>query len=163
MILLKQKQHQFVLYLGIFLSLFSTSAFAADWAWQLESATIFESVVAIQKTDGSLNRYQFQCDLTDTLNEQTEKSSTIETVVPTSHPNGVLIVTCYMGAHAEMLTIVDPIKNKVVYKKIGSYFVDWRLEGGEITIDYDTPCEDTKKKTCAELDSDFVTISQTWP
>ncbi len=151
-------------YLALFLSLFSTSALAVDWAWQLESATIFESTIAIQHDDGNISRHQFQCDLTDALNEKTELSSTIETVVPISHPDGVLIVTCYKGARTEMIAIIDPLEDKVVYKKIGSYFVDWRLEDGKVIIDYDMPCEDTKNKTCSQdPDNEFVTVSQPWP
>ncbi len=151
-------------YLVVILTLFTNSALAVDWAWQLESATVFESVIAIQQADGSIRRHKFQCDLTDALNEKTEMSSTIETVLPTSHPDGVIIVTCYKGAQSEMIAIIDPLKDKVVYKKLGSYFVDWRLEEGKIIVDYDMPCEDTKNKTCADdPDNQFVTISQTWP
>lgn len=151
-------------YLVIVLSLFANSALAVDWAWQLESATIFESVIAIKQADGTIIRHNFQCDLTDALNEKTELSSTIETVTPTSHPNGVLVVTCYRGANAEMLAIIDPLEEKVVYKKMGSYFVDWHLEDGKIAIDYDKPCEDTKDKICSDdPDNQFVTVSQPWP
>lgn len=151
-------------YLVIVLSLFANSALAVDWAWQLESATIFESVIAIKQADGAIIRHNFQCDLTDALNEKTELSSTIETVTPTSHPNGVLVVTCYRGANAEMLAIIDPLEEKVVYKKMGSYFVDWHLEDGKIAIDYDKPCEDTKDKICSDdPDNQFVTVSQPWP
>jgi hypothetical protein len=151
-------------YLVIVLSLFANSALAVGWAWQLESATIFESVIAIKQADGTIIRHNFQCDLTDALNEKTELSSTIETVTPTSHPNGVLVVTCYRGANAEMLAIIDPLEQKVVYKKMGSYFVDWHLEDGKIAIDYDKPCEDTKDKICSDdPDNQFVTVSQPWP
>lgn len=151
-------------YLVLLLTFFSTSALAVDWAWQLESATIFESAIAIQHDDGKISRHKFQCDLTDALNEKTELSSTIETVVPTSHPDGVLVVTCYKGANTEMIAIIDPLEDKVVYKKIGSYFVDWRLEDGKIIVDYDLPCEDTKDKTCSEdPDNQFETVSQPWP
>jgi hypothetical protein len=150
-------------YLSLLLTLFSSTALAVDWAWQLESATIFESVIAIQQAEGNISRYKFQCDLTDALNEKTELSSTIETATPASHPDGVLIVTCYKGAHTEMITIVDPMEDKAVYKKLGSYFVDWRLEDGEIIIEYDRPCEGAKDKACTDPDNGFVTISQPWP
>lgn len=151
-------------YLAVFLTLFANSALAVDWAWQLESATIFESSIAIKQADGSIIRHKFQCDLTDALNEKTELSSTIETVTPISHPDGVLVVTCYRGANAEMLAIIDPLEDKVVYKKMGSYFVDWHLEDGKIIIDYDKPCENTKEKLCSnDPDNQFVTVSQPWP
>lgn len=158
-----QKHHQWAPYVGAFFACFSTSALAIDWAWQLENATVFESVIAIQHADGSIGRHQFQCDLTDALNEKTEMSSTIEPVVPHSHPDGVLIVTCYRGEHAEMIAIIDPLENEVVYKKMGSYFVDWRLENGNIIIDYDTPCEVTKDNTCTGPNNQYVTVSQPWP
>lgn len=151
-------------YLAIFLTLFTNSALAVDWAWQLESATIFESSIAIKQADGSIIRHKFQCDLTDALNEKTELSSTIETVTPISHPDGVLVVTCYRGANAEMIAIIDPLEDKVVYKKMGSYFVDWHLEDGKMIIDYDKPCENTKEKVCSDdPDNQFVTVSQPWP
>ena len=151
-------------YLVIVLSLFANSALAVDWAWQLESATIFESVIAIKQADGNIIRHNFHCDLTDALNEKTELSSTIETVTPTSHPKGALVVTCYRGANAEMLAIIDPLEEKIVYKKMGSYFIDWHLEDGKIVIDYDKSCEDTKDKVCPDdPDNQFVTVSQPWP
>lgn len=151
-------------YLVILLSLFSQSVLAVDWAWQLENATVFESIIAIKKADGSISRHKFQCDLTDALNEKTEMSSTIETVVPISHPDGVLVVKCYKGGQSEMIAIIDPLQNKVAYKKIGSYFVDWHLTDGKIIIDYDMPCENTKDKTCTDdPDNQFVTVTQPWP
>jgi hypothetical protein len=178
MTLFNQKRNQLAQYLGVFFTFLSTPALAVDWAWQLESATVFESVIAIQQADGKITRHHFQCDLTDALNEETEMSSTIKTVTPTSHPDGVLVVTCYRGAHAEMIAIVDPSEDKIVYKKIGSYFVDWYLENGKIIIDYDTPCpetksenktgekvkaDDTKAQTCTDPNNDFITVSQPWP
>ncbi len=162
MFLINQKSY--LVFLIISLSLLSRPVYAIDWAWQLENASIFESVIAIKQADGTIIRHHFQCDLTDALNEKTELSSTIEAVTPTSHPDGVLVVTCYRGANTEMIAIIDPLEDSVVYKKIGSYFVDWHLENGKIIIDYDKPCEDTKEKLCTDdPNNQFVTVSQSWP
>jgi len=160
---LLDKRHYLTASISALLTLFSTATWAEDWAWQLESATMFESVVAIQHTDGKIDRYDFQCNLTDALNEKTEESPTIEKAVSTAHPDGVLIVTCYKGAHAEVLEIIDPSIHRSVYKKIGSYFVDWHLEKGNIVIEYDMPCYDTQAKACADPDNRFTTITETWP
>jgi|GEM_PF-1442206 hypothetical protein len=162
MFLLNKKSY--LVFLMVSLGLLSHSVYAVDWAWQLENASIFESIIAIKQADGTIIRHNFQCDLTDALNEKTELSSTIETVTPTSHPDGVLVITCYRGANAEMIAIIDPLEGKVVYRKMGRYFVDWHLEEGKITIDYDKPCEDTKDKICSEdPDKRFVTVTQSWP
>ncbi|MDG1820957.1 MAG: hypothetical protein P8H24_03865 [Methylophilaceae bacterium] len=150
-------------YLCLLLSLFSTSALAVDWAWQLESATVFESVVTIKKANGYLTRYPFQCDLTDALNENAQQSSTIQIVVPNSHPKGLLILSCHQGEHAQILSIIDPFKNKVVYKRNGRYFVDWRLEDGKLVIEYDRPCENTQDNACLDDNSDLMTTADTWP
>ena len=157
-------QQRYLVFLIMLLGLLSRPVYAINWAWQLENATIFESVIAIKQANDKMIRHHFQCDLTDALNEKTELSSSIEIVTPISHPEGVLIVTCYQAANTQMIAIVDPLEAKVVYKKMGSYFVDWHLENGKIMIDYDKPCEDTKDHTCADhSDNQFVTVSQSWP
>lgn len=57
-------------FLIMLLGLLSRPVYAINWAWQLENATIFESVIAIKQANGKIIRHHFQCDLTDALNEK---------------------------------------------------------------------------------------------
>ena len=149
---------------GLFLGLFSASAFAVDWSWQLERSSLYESVVSIKQGKESLFEQEFSCDLSDALLQKTDDSTaTVEVVVTKSKPKGVLIVTCAVGAHSERIVVLDPFKieGKKVYEATGSYFADWALqEDGRIMIRYDKPCEDKGDEVC---EIPFSTVEPLWP
>lgn len=119
------------------------SAAPLPWSWHIVSGGLDESRVAIYRQTELVGIYDFSCDLTAAGNgEMPETDASLELVQPASHPLGLLVITCNVGAHSQHLAIVDPAKriHQPVFATTGSYFASWELEDGELWISYDRPC-----------------------
>jgi len=146
---------------GLFVALLSTFVYAVDWAWQLEHSDLYDSLISINRADGSHTTHEFSCDLGDALGKVSdEPAATVDRVITHSKPNGIFIVSCFVGAHSEQLVIIDPLSEKQApaFKIVGSYFVDWSIDAGQVLIRYDVPCE--SDNVC---ETPFITVEQQWP
>jgi len=161
MSVLSTRRKWFDICCGVCITIFATSVHALDWSWQLERSDLYDSVISISRDNGLLTNHEFACDLSDALiTESAEPAATVDSVVTQSSPRGVLIVSCFVGAHSEQLVIIDPMNDKQtrVFEIVGSYFVDWSIDAGRVLIRYDRPCESTN--VC---DIPFITVEQQWP
>jgi len=133
------------------------------WSWKIERAEFYDSVISITSDNHELKHYQFACDLSDALPEpiNDETSATINIVHTEAKPNGLLVITCNVGAHSERIVVIDPLNDEpdALFVKTGSYFVDWRVGDGELLIRYDEPCKPAESKSC---DVPFSTVEMPW-
>ncbi len=145
------------------------------WDWMLHSSGFMESVVKITtetKDDTSKKiegRVVLNCDLS-TYNQVASEAKTAEHAeVASIHrintrdfPGGLLITTCYVGAHSEMLSIINPAEriNEEVFSVVGSYYVEWALKRDTLWITYDRPCVPDNNTTC---ETPFSPITISWP
>ena len=134
-----------------------------DWSWSLDHAAIYDSSISIHSKDNQLTQHQFNCNLSDAVSQTLveDPASTIDTVITSSNPKGLLVVTCNVGAHSETIVIINPNKStqQVVFRKIGSYFVDWKLSNGQLHISFDRPINNKKADTSENL---FFTEKIIW-
>ena len=81
---------------------------------------------------------------------------------PASNPEGLLVVTCNVGAHSQHIAIVDPASksHRTVFERSGSYFVKWEIEDGELWISYDQACDGGPSVDCPD---GFETIFEQYP
>jgi len=135
----------------------------AAWSWHVVSGGLDESRVAIYRQRELVGIFNFSCDLTDAGEDQLpETDAQLNLVQPASHPDGLLVITCNLGAHSQHIAIVDPAKktNQPVFAKTGSYFVKWELEDGELWISYDHPCNTGLSVECPD---GFETVFVQYP
>ncbi|MEH6502825.1 MAG: hypothetical protein V7682_02865 [Cycloclasticus sp.] len=134
------------------------------WKWQLEHAALYDSVLSITQDKKQLSTHEVACDLSSAMSNDRydESAATIDIVVTKLKPDGILVVTCTVGAHSEQVLIIDPSQDEKHYEfiKVGSYFVDWYVNDGQLWIRYDEPC---KIKQNNECDVSFSTIEMSWP
>ncbi len=133
------------------------------WSWHTLSSGIEQSRIAIYDGERMIGIYDLDCDLTiPPEQDPREGGATLELVRPDSHPHGLLIITCDLGAHSQMLAIIDPgVKAKrPVYSRSGSYFVAWELQDGELWISYDRPCGGGESPQCPD---GFETLFEAFP
>ncbi len=135
----------------------------SPWSWHIVSGGLDESRVAIYSQAELVGIYDFSCDLTDAVNgEKRETDAGLNLVQPLSHPQGLLVITCNVGAHSQHLAIVDPEKktSQPVFARTGSYFVKFELEDGELWISYDRPCATGVSVECPD---GFETVFVRYP
>ncbi|MDH3388040.1 MAG: hypothetical protein OEN02_09045 [Gammaproteobacteria bacterium] len=136
----------------------------ADWSWHVVSAGLDESRVAIYRQRDLVGIFDFSCDLTNALESGVPgNGASLEVVKPASNPDGLLIVTCNVGAHSQYLAVVDP-KHKSgqpAFARTGSYFVKWELADGELWISFDEPCAEGVGVECPDgFETIFVQYSE---
>ena len=116
----------------------------APWSWHIRSAGSDESRIAIYRGDKPLGNFDISCDLTDVREgPQVENGASLNRVQIDSHPDGLLLITCNVGAHSQMISIIDLASkaNEPVFSVTGSFFAKWELQDGALWISYDRPCE----------------------
>ena len=136
---------------------------AGGLSWHALSSGIGASRIAIYDGRKMIGIYDLDCDLTiPPQQDPREGGATLETVAPDSHPHGLLLITCDLGAHSQLLSIIDPrVKGKrPVYSRDGSYFVAWELQDGELWISYDRPCAGGESSVCPD---GFETLFEPFP
>ncbi len=133
------------------------------WSWHALTSGIDQSRIAIYDAERMVGIYNLDCDLTiPPEQDPREGGATLELVRPESHPRGLLILTCDLGAHSQMLTIIDPraSSKRPVHSRSGSYFVAWELQDGELWISYDRPCRGGESAQCPD---GFETLFERFP
>lgn len=135
----------------------------APWSWHIRSAGSDESRIAIYRGNQPLGIFDLSCDLTDVREgPQVENGASLKRVEIDSHPDGLLLITCNVGAHSQMISIIDLASkaNDPVFSITGSYFAKWELQRGELWISYDRPCESGLSVECPD---GFETIFVQYP
>jgi len=136
-------------YLVLLISAFSFNAAAdhkpqADWSWHVLASGISESRISIYQRDQLLGIFNFSCDLTDADAEDSiDSNASLSLVIIDSNPEGLLVITCNVGAHSQQVNIIDLTKHPghPVFSKTGSYVAGWEIQDGELWLSYDQPCE----------------------
>ena len=149
--------------LGLFAAGSLADHSAGGLAWHALSSGIGESRIAIYDGRQMIGIYDLDCDLTIPPEEDPrEGGATLEMAYPDSHPHGLLLITCDLGAHSQLLSIIDPRvrSRRPVYSRGGSYFVSWELQDGELWISYDRPCAGGESSACP---SGFETLFEPLP
>ncbi len=132
-------------------------------SWHALASGIGESRIAIHDGERMIGIYDLDCDLTiPPEQDPREGGASLEMTHPDSHPLGLLLITCDIGAHSQLLSIIDPrVKSKrPVYSREGSYFVTWELQDGELWISYDRPCAGGESSVCPD---GFETLFEPFP
>ena len=125
----------------------------APWSWHVVSGGLDESRVAFYREQELIGIFNFSCDLTGAVDSETEPNgASLELVRPDSHPDGLLLLKCNLGAHSQHLAIIDPAlkSRQVVFTETGSYFIAWELQDGELWISYDRPCDTGPTVDCPD-------------
>jgi hypothetical protein len=131
--------------------------------WQLDSSDFGESKISIHQNEKVLANYSVDCDLSATFDDiEDPENPTVDIVNPTSHPQGLLIVVCNVGAHAKLISVFEPFAktDEAVFSKTGSYVAGWDLINGKLNISYDRECEENETKLCEQR---FEQVSMEWP
>jgi len=139
------------------------SAAPSPWSWHIVSGGLDESRVAIYRQTELVGIYDFSCDLTGAgSGEMGETDASLDLVQPASHPQGLLVITCNVGAHSQHIAIVDPAekRHQPVFARTGSYFARWELEDGELWLSYDRPCATLVSVECPD---GFETVFVQYP
>lgn len=135
----------------------------AELAWHAVAGGLDQSRVAIYRGQRLLGIYDFDCDLTGIGAVDTEfEGAAIELLRPRSHPEGLLVISCNVGAHSQHLAIVDPGDKaaRPAFAVTGSYFAGWEIEDGELWISYDRACDSGPTVECPD---GFETLFESFP
>lgn len=115
-----------------------------EWTWHILSAGADESRLSIYQGDHLFGIYDLACDLTDASDgERQNGNASINLVRPDTNPEGLMVVSCNLGAHSQQVTIIELARHsrEPVFSATGSYSASWELQDGELWIGYDKPCD----------------------
>ena len=120
----------------------------ASLEWTVQSASYRESQVAVFRGTTLLATYSVNCDASEAAKPAElgleEESTQIGFANPISHPEGLLIVACRVGAHSKELSVYDPNSDHTapLWHRTGSYYAGWQMtENSHLVLFYDRPCE----------------------
>ncbi len=124
----------------------------SDLSWHLLSAGLDESRVSVYRQDTLIGIFNLPCDLTGADAAQTDNGVEIAVVRISARPQGLLVIRCNVGAHAQMLSIIDPSNKSTTptYQVSGSYFARWEVENDELWIEYDRACDTGVSVECPD-------------
>jgi len=119
----------------------------AAWSWHIVSAGADESRLAIS-------------DISEGQGD--DDNANLNLVKPESSPEGLLVISCNVGAHSRQITIIDLAQQskKSVFSATGSYTASWEIQDGELWIGYDEPCDTGPTVDCPD---GFVTTFVQYP
>jgi hypothetical protein len=135
----------------------------AQWSWHVVSAGADESRLSVYRASTPLGIYDISCDLTDVREgERGEDNASLNLVSPVSSPEGLLLINCNVGAHSQMITIIDLTRKskQPVFTAIGSYSATWEIQDDELWIGYDEPCDTGPTVECPD---GFETVFVQYP
>ncbi len=135
----------------------------APWSWHVLSSGLDESRLSVYRRDQLLGIFNLSCDLTDAAEgPAVENGASLELVRIDSHPEGLLLITCNVGAHSQQVAIIDLAakSNQPVFSTTGSYIAKWEVQDGELWIGYDRPCAEGIGVECPD---GFETIFVQYP
>jgi len=138
----------------------------ADWSWHVMSAGADESRLSVYRRDRLLGIFDLSCDLTDASEEShSDNGASLDLVRPESNPEGLLLISCNVGAHSRQITIIDLAgqSKKKLFSVTGSYRASWELQDGELWIGYDEPCDTGPTVDCPDgFETRFVQYPRAW-
>ena len=135
----------------------------AHWSWHVVSAGADESRLSVYRASTLLGIYNISCDLTDAREgESVEDGASLNLVRPLSSPEGLLVITCNVGAHSQLITIIDLTRKskQPVFSATGSYAATWEIQDGELWVGYDEPCDTGPSVDCPD---GFETVFVKYP
>ena len=135
----------------------------AELSCHVLSGGVSESRILIYRRDQLSGIFNFSCDLTDTSEGNSNESNvSLNLVQLDSRPDGLLVITCNVGAHSQQVNIIDlaSTSNLPAFSKTGSYIADWEMQDGELWIRYDQPCATGISVECPD---GFETIFVQYP
>jgi hypothetical protein len=125
----------------------------ADWSWHVAAAGGDESRLSVYRREELFGIFDIACDLTDAVDgESADGNASISLLRPDTHPEGLLVIVCNVGAHSQMLTVVDLEQRSTqpAFTVTGSYSASWELQDGELWIGYDAPCDTGPTVDCPD-------------
>jgi len=135
----------------------------APWSWHVVSSGADESRLSVYRARTLLGIYDISCDLTDAREgERVEDSASLNLVRPLSSPEGLLVINCNVGAHSQLITIIDLTRKskQPVFSATGSFSATWEIQDGELWIGYDEPCDTGPTVECPD---GFKTVFVQYP
>jgi hypothetical protein len=139
----------------------------AHWSWHLVSAGADESRLSVYRGNTPLGIYDISCDLTDaregeSVEDSAKDRASLNLVRPVSNPQGLLVINCNVGAHSQLITIIDLTRKskQPVFTATGSYSATWEIQGDELWIAYDEPCDTGPGVECPD---GFETVFVQYP
>ncbi|MDJ0777978.1 MAG: hypothetical protein QNJ85_08955 [Gammaproteobacteria bacterium] len=134
----------------------------ADLSWHLLSAGLDESRVSVYTRGILVGIFNLPCDLTGVDAAQADNGVDVAVVRVAARPRGLLVIRCNVGAHAQMLTIIDPVLKSAApaYQRSGSYFARWEIQDDELWIEYDRACAAGISVECPD---GFETLFEPYP
>jgi hypothetical protein len=139
----------------------------AHWSWHVVSAGADESRVSVYRGSTPLGIYNISCDLTgaregESVEDSARDSASLNMVRPASNPQGLLVINCNVGAHSQMITIIDLTRKSKqrVFTATGSYSATWEIQDDELWIAYDEPCDTGPTVECP---NGFETVFVQYP
>jgi hypothetical protein len=143
----------FLLFLFCFIPASADHKPDAEWSWHVVSAGGDESRMSIYRGDQLHGIYNVDCDLSNAREgERSDDYASINLVKPDSSPAGLLVISCNVGAHSQQIAIIDfsASARLPVFSATGSYSATWELQGGELWIGYDEPCDSGPTVDCPD-------------
>jgi len=125
----------------------------AQWSWHVQSAGADESLLSVFRRDQMLGIYDIDCDLTDLgEGERVDGNASLNLVKPYLRPEGLLVISCNVGAHSQQITIIDLVRKsrRPAFSATGSFSASWEIKDGELWIGYDEPCDTGPTVECPE-------------
>ena len=107
------------------------------------SSGLDESRFPVYRRYQLLGIFNMSCDLTDAREGPAiENGPSLELVRIDSHPDGLPLVICNVGAHSQLATIIDLAakSNQPVFSNTDIYIAKWEVQDGALWIGYDRPC-----------------------
>lgn len=135
----------------------------AEWSWHVLSTGADESRLSVFRREQLIGIYNIACDLTDAAEAAAiDGNASVDLLKPDTHPKGLLVIQCNVGAHSQQITIFDPgLKTRQpVFSVTGSYVARWELQDGELWIGYDEPCDLGPSVDCPD---GFATVFVQYP
>lgn len=135
------------------------------WRWQLDFYDFDGSRLSVYRDDRRIAQYRFDCNLEPPSAEsggEEGEGARIEVVYPQSHPAGLLVVICPVGAHSVQLELFDPLTDgqRALFHEVGSFYADWEMRGDRLWVRYDRPCTRPDDIPC---EIGYETIERPWP
>lgn len=126
---------------------------ASQWTWHVLSAGSDESRLSIYHAGQLFGIYDLDCDLTDASDgERVDGNASINLVRPDTNPQGLMVISCNLGAHSQQIAIIDLERHRKqpVFAATGSYSAVWEIQDGELWIGYDEPCDTGPTVDCPD-------------
>jgi hypothetical protein len=138
-----------------------------EWSWHILSAGADESRISLYQRDQLFGIYDIACDLTDASEgESVNGSASLNVVKPDSNPEGLLVISCNLGAHSQQIAIIDLLRGpkQAAFTATGSFSASWEIQDGELWIGYDEPCDTGPTVDCPDgFKTTFVQYPQPAP